>query len=153
MARGAIAACLSGCRGPALLASVSTLDSVAAPSAAPTRWAVRSECVVVGFGGTKAWRRLHTRPALPQQASRARRCRRRVKTDPLAGAAASSGDRNDRVEHLRWCPPSQSLSRTIVEGLSDGVQIGRRLQAQVAALGQVLADQPIGVLVRAALPG
>jgi hypothetical protein len=47
-------------------------------------------------------------------------CQRRPKTDPLS-TAASSGDRNNRGERLRWCLPSKGLSRAVVEGLGDGV--------------------------------
>jgi hypothetical protein len=45
------------------------------------------------------------------------------------------------------------LSRAIVELGGDRIQGGLVEPAQVGALGQVLAEQPVGVLVGAALPG
>jgi hypothetical protein len=45
------------------------------------------------------------------------------------------------------------LSRAAVEFGGDGVERGLVELAEVAALGKVLAEQPIGVFVGAALPG
>lgn len=41
----------------------------------------------------------------------------------------------------------------IVESLADRVEVVLRVSAQVGAFGEVLPEQPVGVLVRAALPG
>src|SRR3954451_1668641 len=47
--------------------------------------------------------------------------------------------------------PCKSLPRTVVDALCDRSQIGERVGAQIAAL-EVLAQEPVGVLVRAAQP-
>ncbi len=46
----------------------------------------------------------------------------------------------------------ETLPRARVEAMRDGVQFTLRVPRQVRALRQVLAQQPVGVLVRAALP-
>jgi hypothetical protein len=56
-------------------------------------------------------------------------------------------------ECLGGCLEAESLSRTAVELGGDGVQRGLVELAQVAALGEVLAEQAVGVLVGATLPG
>jgi hypothetical protein len=48
---------------------------------------------------------------------------------------------------------SQGLSRSAVELGRDGVQCGLIKLAQVGGPGQVLAEQAVGVLVGATLPG
>src|SRR5215204_1300441 len=47
----------------------------------------------------------------------------------------------------------EGLSGSGVEALGDGVEVGLGELGQGGAFGEVLAQQPIGVLVRAALPG
>src|SRR3982751_1310369 len=72
----------------------------------------------------------------------------------------SSGRRNtasvtgskELVQSLGRCPPAQGLSRPAVEGDRHGRKIVRAVRAEVGALWKVLAQQPVGVLVRAALP-
>jgi len=46
----------------------------------------------------------------------------------------------------------QTFSWTRVQAVGDGVQLALRVPRQVGALGQVLAQQPIGVFVGATLP-
>src|SRR3954447_26598215 len=73
----------------------------------------------------------------------------------------SSGRRNtayvscseELVQSLGRCPPAQGLSRPAVEGDRHGRKIVRAVRAEVGALWKVLAQQPVGVLVRATLPG
>jgi hypothetical protein len=48
---------------------------------------------------------------------------------------------------------SPGLSRAAVELSGDGIQRSLAEPSQVAALGQVLAEQSVGVLVGAAPPG
>src|SRR3954470_15376577 len=80
---------------------------------------------------------------------------------PEAYWVDSSGRRNtayvtgskELVQSLGRCPPAQGLSRPAVEGHRHGRNIVRAVRAEVGALWKVLAQQPIGVLVRAALPG
>src|SRR5664280_479756 len=67
--------------------------------------------------------------------------------------ADSAGGRNDLCELLRWCHVAESLARTSVEASLDVSKVGRADVREVDALGQVLAEEPIGVLVGAALPG
>ena len=47
----------------------------------------------------------------------------------------------------------EPCSRACVQAMGDGVQLALRVPRQVRTLGQVLAQQPMGVLVGAALPG
>src|SRR3954471_9672308 len=73
----------------------------------------------------------------------------------------SSGRRNtayvscleELVQSLGRCSPAQGLSRSAVEGDRHGCKVLGAVHAEVGALWKVLAQQPVGVLVRAALPG
>src|SRR3954454_18950153 len=73
----------------------------------------------------------------------------------------SSGRRNtayvtgskELVQSLGGCPPAQGFSRPAVEGDRHGRKVFGAVHAEVSALREVLAQQPIGVLVRATLPG
>src|SRR4029453_58779 len=73
----------------------------------------------------------------------------------------SSGRRNtayvsclkELVQSLGRCSPAQGLSRPAVEGCSHRCKVVRAVHAEVGALREVLPQQPVGVLVRAALPG
>ena len=47
----------------------------------------------------------------------------------------------------------ETFPRARVQAMGDGVQLALRVARQVRALGQVLAQQPVGVFVGAALPG
>ena len=47
----------------------------------------------------------------------------------------------------------ETFSRARVQPMSDGIQLVLDAARQVRALGQVLAQQAIGVLIGAALPG
>ena len=46
----------------------------------------------------------------------------------------------------------EAFSRARVQAMGDGVQLALRVPRQVRALGQVLAQQPVRVLIGAALP-
>src|SRR5664279_5075692 len=70
-----------------------------------------------------------------------------------AASAGSTGGRNYLCELLRWCHVAKGLARTSVEASLDVPKVGRADVREVDALGQVLAEEPIGVLVGAALPG
>src|SRR5450756_2565469 len=87
------------------------------------------------------------RGARADEAARAREPRA---APPMAG---STGGRNDLCELLRWCHVAEGLARTSVEASLDVPKVGRADVREVDALGQVLAEEPIGVLVGAALPG
>ena len=56
------------------------------------------------------------------------------------------------LRSLRWVAPVERLPRSPVEFRGDGVEVGLGVDGQVGALGDVLADQPVGVLVAAPLP-
>jgi hypothetical protein len=53
-------------------------------------------------------------------------------------------------QDVRWSSPGQSLARSVVDAVLDRLQIGCAERAQVAALGEVLAEESVGVLVRSA---
>src|SRR5215207_1799361 len=73
----------------------------------------------------------------------------------------SSGRRNtayvscseELVQSLGRCSPAQGLSRPAVEGDRHGRKVLGAVHAEVSALREGLAQQPVAVLVRAALPG
>src|SRR3954452_22842842 len=56
------------------------------------------------------------------------------------------------VERFGRCLVAERLAGAAVERGGDGVEIARGVLAEVGALGEVLAQQAIGVLVGAALP-
>src|SRR6185436_20008835 len=80
---------------------------------------------------------------------------------PAAYWVNSRGRRNtayvscleELVQSLGRCSPAQSLSRPAVEGDRHSGKIRGAVHAEVGALWKVLTQQPVGVLVRAALPG
>ena len=72
----------------------------------------------------------------------------------LAGAGSSGCCNEDLVEGLGWSVPVQGLAGSAVELSGDGVELVLGPVAEVGAgLGEVLAEQAVGVLVGAALPG
>src|SRR3954462_12466918 len=79
---------------------------------------------------------------------------------PAAYWVNSSGRRNtayvscseELVQSLGRCSPAKGLSRPAVEGDRHGCKVLGAVHAEVGALWKVLAQQPIGVLVRATLP-
>src|SRR4051812_13814976 len=81
---------------------------------------------------------------------------------PRSGRAVdSSGRRNtayvscseELVQSLGRCPPAQGLSRPAVEGDRHSGEVLGAVHAEVGAFWKVLPQQPVGVLVRATLPG
>src|SRR6188768_2731226 len=66
--------------------------------------------------------------------------------------AGSTGRRNTGVKSLCWGFKLQGLTWSFVELTSHFVEMGLRMHRQVSALGKVLSQQAIGVLVRSALP-
>src|SRR3954466_4038278 len=75
-----------------------------------------------------------------------------VKCDSPGNTAYVTG-LEELVQSLGRCPPAKGLSRPAVEGDRHGREVLGAVRAEVGALWKVLAQQPIGVLVRAALPG
>src|SRR3954451_12414411 len=79
----------------------------------------------------------------------------------LGYSVDSSGRRNtayvscleELVQSLGRCSPAQGLSRSAVEGDRHGRKVLGAVHAEVSALREVLPQQPVGVLVRATLPG
>jgi len=73
----------------------------------------------------------------------------------------SSGRRNtayvtgskELVQSLGRCSPAQGFEWPAIEGRSHGCKVLGAVHAEVGALRKVLPQQPVGVLVRAALPG
>src|SRR4051812_15028914 len=71
----------------------------------------------------------------------------------------SSGRRNSCVRRsqqlvkgLGRCSPAQGFAWPAIEGRSYGCKVLGAVRAEVGALWKVLPQQPVGVLVRAALP-
>src|SRR5215213_4774608 len=58
----------------------------------------------------------------------------------------------DLVQRLGRCLPAKRLARPGVEGSRHGREVFGIVRAEIGALGEVLAQKPVGVLVRAALP-
>src|SRR2546421_105075 len=56
-------------------------------------------------------------------------------------------------EHLSGCPPSECLAWSTVQRRRDGCEVLGTVAGEVCASGEVLAQQPVGVLVGGALPG
>src|SRR5215211_4694575 len=80
---------------------------------------------------------------------------------PAAYWVDSSGRRNtayvtgseELVQSLGRCSPAKGLARPAVEGNRHGREVLGAVHAEVSALRKGLAQQPVGVLVRAPLPG
>jgi hypothetical protein len=68
-------------------------------------------------------------------------------------AIVVSSDLRRSVEGLRWSSPSECLARAAVEHRSDGAEFIGAVSAEVRSLREVLAQQPVGVLIRTTLPG
>ena len=77
------------------------------------------------------------------------RLRRRT-IDAIAG---SCGRRNTGLKNIRWGFPVQCLPGSGIELSGDQIQLSLADNRQVSAFGIVLAEQAVGVLVAAALPG
>jgi transposase len=67
--------------------------------------------------------------------------------------AASTGGRNELCELLRWCHIAKGLARPAVQAALDLQELPAGDGREVHPLWQVLAKQPVGVLVGPALPG
>lgn len=72
--------------------------------------------------------------------------------DSPLSTAGSTDRRNTLGEGLRWRPIEQGLSGPFVELAGNGAELGLAVQGQVGPVGQILAQQPVGVFVRASLP-
>src|SRR3954447_13436879 len=78
----------------------------------------------------------------------------------MTGTVDSSGRRNTAyvtgseklVQSLGRCSPAKGLSRPGVEDNRHGRKVVRAVHAEIGALREGLAQQPVGVLVGAALP-
>src|SRR4030095_14104441 len=71
-----------------------------------------------------------------------------------AGPAPSGSAGQQRGELFGWGAPAECLAGSAVELVGDRVQLGLADGVEVdLALGEVLTQQPVGVLVRPALPG
>jgi len=89
-----------------------------------------------------------------REAHRTTALRRRVRGDgrPL-WVADSTGQRNILTEHLSRALEAKGLPWAFVPLSRNGVELDLRELGDINALGQVLPEQAIGVLVAAALPG
>ena len=66
--------------------------------------------------------------------------------------AVSSRQRNDLSIFLRGSPVAECHPRSPIERILDCQEIVFGVQRKIGALGHVLTKQPVGVLIRAALP-
>jgi len=57
------------------------------------------------------------------------------------------------VEGFGGCLPAEGFAWSSIDGGSDGIKVTAGVFAEVGAFGEILAQQPVGVFVRAALPG
>ena len=57
------------------------------------------------------------------------------------------------VEGLGGGFPAEGFAGSAVECCGDGVQVGGCVSGEVGAVGEILAEQAVGVLVGSALPG
>jgi len=65
----------------------------------------------------------------------------------------SRGRRNTGLEFIRRGLKSQRFSWPLIQTQSDLVQLRLRVAGQIRLLRQVVPQEPVGVFVRAALPG
>ena len=56
-------------------------------------------------------------------------------------------------EHFAGGVVAEAFAGSVVEFVGDGGEVGGGVMRQVGALGEVFAEQAVGVLVAAALPG
>lgn len=67
--------------------------------------------------------------------------------------AGSTGQRNGFSKHISWRREAKGFAGAGIEAERDLIEILLTVDGQIRALGKVLAQQAIGVLVAAALPG
>ena len=66
----------------------------------------------------------------------------------LKSAAVSSvGRRNSLGQHSRRCAVVEGLARSGVQSRGDGIEVGLAVPGEVRLLREVLAQEPVGVLV------
>src|SRR5215211_1118072 len=105
------------------------------------------------FRRTRAWR---SSRRLARRAGRSgdRHARGRAPGAATVWSYRSGGDDGEvLVKDLGRGAPSERLARPAVECVGDGGQIAGAVAGEIGALGEVLPEQPVGVLVGAALPG
>jgi hypothetical protein len=78
-----------------------------------------------------------------------RQARRQERPEETAG---STGRRNTLVKSLGWGLEVQRFPGALVEPARHLIEMGLRVRRQVRPARKVLAQQPVGVFVRAALP-
>src|SRR5215211_5709829 len=66
---------------------------------------------------------------------------------------SSTGERNGPGQCSSWGAVAQSLAGPTVEFERDQVEVGLIIHREVTLPGQVLPQEPVGVLARAPLPG
>jgi hypothetical protein len=71
----------------------------------------------------------------------------------VSAPPASTSLDQEFVEDFGRFLPVECLSWTVVEFVGDGVEFGLCVVRQVGSFGEVLAQEPVGVLVATPLPG
>src|ERR1700733_16057462 len=95
----------------------------------------------------------------PRQSRGRRGLRLRLHDHERKVRAYSGGRRNglvfgqEPIEFLAGGVPAEALAGPVVELVFDVLELGGGVRAEVGALGEVFAQQPVDVLVAAALPG
>jgi transposase len=64
-----------------------------------------------------------------------------------AAAVSSVGRRNSLGQHSRRCAVVEGLARSGVQSRGDGIEVGLAVPGEVRLLREVLAQEPVGVLV------
>src|SRR6187200_421421 len=101
----------------------------------------------VGRAGTAIAARDRQTPPGPGMPLSGRRCGARRR------ARRSGGGAQVLSEHLSGCLPREGLARPTVQRRRDGRELLGTVAGEVGASGEILAQQPVGVLVGGALPG
>ena len=71
---------------------------------------------------------------------------------PAHNCLGLTGSMQRVVERFGWCHPLQGLSRSSVELVGDVVEVGLIERREAGPLREVLAEKPVGVLVRTTPP-
>ena len=72
---------------------------------------------------------------------------------PSPTVGAINRERNDLRELLQSCQKTEGLAWSSIQAALESPEVGDGVSREVCALWHILTRQPIGVLVRPALPG
>ncbi len=98
--------------------------------------------------GAKPAKRSHTRASTPHSLN----LDGRAKDNYRCQVAVSTGQQHEFKEFRHWCRESEGLTRRIIQAVLDVFEVRARALGEVGALGQLLAQEDLGVLIRSSLP-